>query len=127
MNSKIIIVLILVVVLGGGAALLSRKQTAPVSTATTSSATAGEPNTITIKDYAFTPATLTVKTGTVITWVNKDLARHTITADTPSSNAPASAFIGQDANYTFTAGAPGTYTYHCEPHPYMKAIIIVTQ
>jgi plastocyanin len=68
---------------------------------------------------------LTVKTGTVVTWVNQDGVSHTITSDTGSPVAFSSDSLSNGASYTFTFTLPGTYTYHCSIHPSMKGTIIV--
>ncbi|MCX6684327.1 MAG: cupredoxin family copper-binding protein [Methanoregula sp.] len=101
----------------------SSSQT-PSTTATPTASTVGG-NTITIKNFAFDPSSLTVKTGTVVTWVNQDGVSHTITSDTGSPVAFSSDSLSNGASYTFTFTLPGTYTYHCSIHPSMKGTIIV--
>ena len=99
----------------------------PATTATpaaTPTSTSGV-NSITIKNFAFDPSTLTVKTGTVVTWINQDATQHTIVSDTGSPAAFSSAPFSTGASYTFTFTQPGTYTYHCSIHPSMKGTIIV--
>jgi plastocyanin len=96
----------------------------PSATATPTASTGGG-NTITIKNFAFDPSSLTVKSGTVVTWVNQDGVSHTIVSDTGSPAAFSSDSLSTDASYTFTFIQPGTYTYHCSIHPSMKGTIIV--
>ena len=85
---------------------------------------AAQSNRVTIHDYSFLPATLTVKKGTTVTWTNDDIAKHTVTGD---HSGPSSDFFGQGQSYSYTFDAPGTYPYHCEPHPYMTATVVVTE
>ncbi len=85
-----------------------------------------EQNTIVIKDYKFSPDTLTVKKGTTIKWKNLDIAKHTITSD-KEDIGPKSDFFGQNEEYSYTFNEIGTFAYHCEPHPYMKAKVEVTE
>lgn len=92
------------------------EQTQPQAEATSS---------VTIKDYAFTPATITVKVGTKVTWTNQDAVGHTVTAD--SGSGPDSELFDQGQSYSYTFNKAGTYTYHCAPHPYMKGTVIVTE
>lgn len=101
----------------------SSPQTATTTVAPTTSTGGG--NAITIKNFAFDPSTLTVKTGTVVTWINQDATPHTIFSDTGSPAAFSSAPFSTGASYTFTFTQPGTYTYHCSIHPSMKGTIIV--
>ena len=91
-------------------------------TPTPTAAPAGNGNSITIANFAFAPATLTVKVGTKVTWTNSDGATHSVVADKgafSSDNLP----TGQSYSFTFTT--PGTYSYHCGIHSSMKATIVV--
>lgn len=80
---------------------------------------------IIIKNYMFGPQTVTIKKGTIVTWTNSDIAKHTVTAD--DASGPTSKFFGQGESYSYTFSKAGIYTYHCEPHPYMTATITVTE
>jgi len=92
-----------------------------------SSSTATQTDAVTIKDFAFSPAKITVKVGTKVTWTNQDSIGHTVTADDPSSDAPDSPTFGKGETYSFTFNKAGTYNYHCTPHPYMKGTVVVTE
>ena len=81
-------------------------------------------NVVEIKNFAFTPATLTVKVGDKVTWTNQDSASHTATADDNSFNTGVLT-TGQSGSVTFSKA--GTYTYHCTIHPGMKGTIVVEQ
>jgi plastocyanin len=74
--------------------------------------------------YAFSPATLTVPKGTTVIWTNKSDAPHTVTSDNGAFTESSNLSENQTFQTTFTTA--GTYTYHCEIHPSMKATIIVT-
>lgn len=80
-------------------------------------------NEVVIENFAFAPATLTVSAGTTVTFTNKDLASHTATADDGTSFD--TGLIGQNESATVTFDTPGTYAYHCTPHPTMKGTIVV--
>ena len=81
--------------------------------------------TITIRDFAFSPSTLTVKAGTTVEWQNDGPSQHTTTSDAalwnssalnpPSGGGVYSSSSGGTFSYTFMT--PGTYTYHCSLHP----------
>jgi plastocyanin len=85
------------------------------------------PNTVQIKGYAFMPASMKIKKGTTITWENFDLAPHTVTVDDANQNGPKSKLISKGQKFSYTFSEVGKYPYHCEPHPYMKAVIEVTE
>jgi len=78
-----------------------------------------------IKSYAFTPATLTIKSGTKVTWTNYDTAPHTVTVDSGpvKFNSPT---LQKGDSFTYTFTAPGTYSYYCAVHPDMMAKVVVT-
>lgn len=81
-------------------------------------------NAVTIQDYAYGPAKLVVKKGTTVTWTNKDVAKHTVTG---KNGGPKSELFGQNETYSYTFDTVGTFDYFCEPHPYMKASVQVTE
>jgi hypothetical protein len=78
---------------------------------------------VSIQDFNFSPATLTVDTGTTVTWVNKGNAPHTVTADDGSFDSK-TLQPGQSFSQTFRS--PGTFAYHCEIHREMKASVTVS-
>jgi len=80
---------------------------------------------ITIKNFAFDPPSLTVKTGTGVTWINQDTAPHAIVSDTGSPASFSSGSLPSGASYTFTFTRAGTYPYICSIHPSMKGSITV--
>ncbi len=86
-------------------------------------AAAGAPDAqIVIKDFMFGPASVTVKAGTTVTWVNRDEEPHTIVSDTGLYRSGA-LDTGGEFHYTFAT--PGTYRYVCTIHPRMLGTIIV--
>ncbi len=80
-------------------------------------------NRIEIKDFAFNPQTITVKSGEKVTWINRDEEPHTIVS--VEKQFKKSTALDTDQEFTITAGAPGTYNYFCSVHPKMTGIIIV--
>lgn len=82
-------------------------------------------NSIAIKNFAFSPAILTIKTGTTVTWMNQDGAVHQIASDPGTPVAFNSGLLDTGKSYPFTFTQPGTYTYFCTVHPSMKGTIIV--
>jgi plastocyanin len=85
---------------------------------------AAEPNTVTISNFAFSPAILSVTSGTKVTWTNSDEDAHTVTsADTGATFK--SAALDTDDKFSFTFDKPGTYKYFCSIHPHMTGTIVV--
>lgn len=81
--------------------------------------------TIEIKDFAFNPQTLTVKSGETITWINRDEEPHTVVS--VGKKFQKSSALDTDQKFAITAGAPGTYEYFCSVHPKMTGTIVVEE
>ena len=80
-------------------------------------------NEVAVANFAFAPASLSVHTGETVTWTNMDDVSHTVSADNDAFDSGA---FGAGASFQLTAGAPGTYTYFCQIHPFMKGTLTVT-
>src|SRR6478736_3289962 len=87
--------------------------------------TSSKQNTIEIKDFAFNPQTITVKSGEKVTWINRDEEPHTVVS--VQKQFKKSSALDTDQTFTITAGAPGTYTYFCSVHPKMTGTIVVVK
>ena len=85
--------------------------------------TSSKQNRIEIKDFAFNPQTLTVKSGEKVTWINRDEEPHTIVS--VGKQFKKSTALDTDQEFTITVGAPGTYDYFCSVHPKMTGTIVV--
>ena len=77
---------------------------------------------IVIENFSFKPATVTVKAGTTVTWVNRDNEPHTVS---DSDKRFKSGAMDTDGQFSHTFGATGTYNYFCALHPRMTGQIIV--
>jgi plastocyanin len=124
--------LIVAVTAVGAAACGSSSSSSSSSTKTTSATTAvpaappsAAPGTITIKNFAFTPATIQTKAGQAVTVQNADGTTHTFTADDKSTGVDSGRIDG-GKSATVTFAKPGTYTYHCDIHNYMTGTITVS-
>jgi plastocyanin len=77
---------------------------------------------VTIADFNFNAATVTIHTGETITWTNDGPSSHTATASNGSFNTGILK-KGASASHTFTQ--PGTYSYICQIHPFMHGTVVV--
>ena len=75
---------------------------------------------VSISNFAFVPATITVKKNETIVWTNKDSTSHTVTGGDLLSNP-----LGQGETYSFAYDKTGTFSYHCSIHPSMRGTIVV--
>lgn len=81
------------------------------------------PNEIVLSGLSFTPNTLTVPTGTTVTWFNNENVTHSITSDSTLFD---SGIITKGKAYYQTFNTVGTFTYHCKYHAGMTGKIIVS-
>lgn len=133
------IAIVALVVIGSGAYLATRNSsdtnssaqnqttnTTPSSTSSSSESSTATANTVEIKDMAFTPASITVKKGTTVTWTNKDGVEHDV-VETDGKTGPKSDLLANGKSYSFTYDTVGTFAYHCSVHPSMTGTVIVTE
>jgi len=78
--------------------------------------------TVTIADFNFSPATITIHVGDTVTWTNHGPSAHTATASNGSFNTGVLQ-KGQSASHTFTKA--GTFAYICSIHPFMHGTVVV--
>jgi plastocyanin len=99
--------------------------TAAATTAPTSTpGAAAKSASVAIKDFDFTPATVTIAVGGTVTWTNNGPSTHTVAADDGSFD---SGNLSQGKTFSHTFQTAGTFSYHCGIHPFMKATVIVQQ
>ena len=96
-----------------------KMHAAPAGTASRAST---NPNEIVIANFSFEPATLTIKAGTTVTWVNHDDEPHTATATDKRFNSKT---LDNGDRFSQEFKAPGVYNYYCALHPKMTGKIIV--
>ncbi len=76
--------------------------------------------TIDIKSFMF--MSVTVPTGTTVTWTNRDQIPHTVVAKDKSWR---SAALDTGDSYSHRFDTPGQYDYFCSLHPQMVGRITV--
>ena len=78
--------------------------------------------TVTISNFAFTPAEVSVAVGSTVIFKNGDDTIHSIIADDGSFHSD-----GLDTNdeFRFTFTKAGVFSYHCGLHPFMQGKIDV--
>ena len=78
-------------------------------------------HTVAIDGTNYAPATLTVKRGDTVVWINKDPFPHTVTA----KGAFDSRDISAGRSWKYTASKTGEFAYICTLHPTMKGTLKV--
>ncbi|MEO6714394.1 MAG: plastocyanin/azurin family copper-binding protein [Mycobacteriales bacterium] len=98
------------------------KAASPGATASEAPAAPAVPGQITATvGNQFEPATIEVKVGTEVTWVNSPGGFHSVTGGTPEAPDPASVIgdnqlEGDGATVKKMFDKAGTYEYFCKPH-----------
>ena len=124
-RSPLVVLLAVAAVAGGVAAGCGGDDDDPATPAAamaTGGAGGASTDRVAIADFAFDPETVTVDAGTKLTWTNDDEAPHTATADDGSFDTGT---LKLDDTGAVALDQPGTYTYYCRFHPFMKGTVEV--
>jgi plastocyanin len=78
--------------------------------------------TVEIKNFKYGPGAVTVKKGAKVTWKNADTAQHTATEDDRTFDTGT---LNPGQKKVVTLSKPGTYSYSCQFHPFMKGRVVV--
>lgn len=80
---------------------------------------------VVVQNFQFSPATVTVAPGTVVTWRFMDAVAHTATSASASSEQWDSGLLASGQTYSRTFNMAGTFPYYCQPHPFMTGTVVV--
>jgi plastocyanin len=80
-------------------------------------------HTVTIDGSSFQPASLTIRAGDSVLWVNKDIVSHTATAAGSTGFDSGQLETGKSWKRVFKA--KGEFPYTCRFHPTMTAKLVV--
>ena len=104
------------------------ENSSQASTESQQPAATAEPNTVIMDNLEFQQKKLSVKKGTTVTWKNNDTASHNVVFDDSSKGqVEGGKLIQKGETLSFTFNEVGSYPYFCQPHPFMKATIEVTE
>jgi len=108
---------------GASACSSTSSASSPAHSAGSAASVPASKMTVTIQNFAFHPASFTVKPGATITVTNKDSVTHTFTADSGAFNT---GDISPGQTKTVTAPTkPGSYPYRCLIHQFMTGTLVV--
>ena len=117
MNKLVAFAVLSVVVLGVGiGALLFRASSGPSHVS------------VSIMNYSFDPSNVTMKVGTTVRWTNFDSVGHTVSfgGHDGMGSGMGSGLMGHMGTYRMAFTESGAYQYHCDPHPDMTGVVVVT-
>jgi plastocyanin len=92
-------------------------------TSSAASSGGGSAKSVTISDYLYEPARITVPEGTTVTFTNRDSTPHTATSKEPGRFDSDSIDTGKSADVVLDE--TGSFAYYCLFHPFMKGTITV--
>lgn len=114
-----------------------------VNPAETTQVTVSEGSSVESNENFFVPKDIraTIGVSNRIVWTNNDYVAHTVTSDEPMYidriNGPFNSLEQQESvpggyvlpgkTFEFTFTSVGKYSYHCEPHPWMKGSVEVIE
>ena len=78
--------------------------------------------TVEVVSVHFATDTVRIRAGQVVRWVNRDPLDHSVSFEV---DGPASGPVPAKGSYAVRFEKPGTYPYHCTPHPFMRGVVIV--
>jgi len=78
--------------------------------------------TVDLRSLRYSKGKVEVDVGTTVVWRNRDPLVHTVTSGSGSFD---SGELKPEASWSHTFTEPGTFSYHCTPHPLMRASVVV--
>ena len=75
-----------------------------------------------VQDFTFRPGRIEVASGSTVVWANGGQVAHTVTSDDGTFDT---GLIEAGRQGAITFSTPGTYPFHCTPHPFMRGEIVV--
>jgi plastocyanin len=106
----------------GGGGRPARGSPEPADQEVNEAGVVQETRSATVEDFVFRPTRIEVTAGSTVLWTNGGQVVHTVTAEDGSFD---SGEIQPGENRSITFARPGTYSYHCTPHPFMKGVVVV--
>jgi plastocyanin len=104
--------------------LLTSAFTLTVRASMAHAATVAKEAKVSIVNFAFTPAEITIAPGESVTWSNDDGAPHGLEYH---DGVPGTDPLLPGASFSRRFDRPGTYDYNCSVHPYMTGRVIVRE
>ena len=77
---------------------------------------------VSIANFAFAPAEITIAPGESVSWTNDDGAPHGLEYDDGAKGIDP---LLPGASFSRRFDQPGTYNYNCSIHPYMTGRVVV--
>ena len=83
-----------------------------------------DPATVTIRDFTFLPARLSIVVGQLVEWINRDDVPHSV-VHLAHPHGFKSGVLFQGERFSFRFDRPGQYQYACGVYRHMRGIVLV--
>ncbi|MGI8662819.1 MAG: cupredoxin domain-containing protein [Acidimicrobiales bacterium] len=114
-----------VLVLGLAACGSSSSSTKSSSSSGSGATAPSSGSAVSIKDFKYSPESVTVKAGTAVDIKNDDAQPHTFTSDTSGVFDSGSIRAGGSPDTPVVVMTAGEYAFHCKFHAFMHGKLIV--
>ncbi len=118
----------------GSNSVLPRRRPAPppdagllaVALLMLANSAAAETVSVTIREYRYQPAEITVRAGDSVRWINDEKRQyHNVWFE--QSGEPEPPYLFPEETYERAFPKAGTFPYRCGPHPEMTGVVQVTE
>jgi plastocyanin len=123
MKRRMCLVLVSVAAAAAPAAGCGGSGNGATASAPSGGASSRAPAAISIRDFKFSPGTISVRSGARVRIANSDSTPHTVTAD--DGHSFDSGTVQPGASASIHVPGTGTYAYHCTIHPFMTGTLVV--
>lgn len=116
----------------GSKAPIQQSRQQPTPTVQPETSMTGEKGAISYADTGFSPQSLTVKSGTTVTFTNVSAQPMWVASDVHPTHQLLPGFdelksVGKGESYSYTFTKVGTWTFHNHMNPSDKGTVVVTQ
>lgn len=82
---------------------------------------------VNIDKMKYETSEITIKAGDAVTWTNLEVMPHNVhfLAGVVADEAVKGTMLKKDESWSARFNEPGTYDYHCTPHPFMRGKVVV--
>ena len=117
---------------GGGGSSYGSSSTTPPPTSPTATSTvevvscpASGTTAVSVQNFAFSPAGITVPVNAIVKWTNLDSTTHTVTSTTVPTNGTFDSQLNPGASVCMKFSSAGSFSYHCSIHTTMTGMVTV--
>lgn len=126
-RTRVSAIALMITAIGATGAFAADKVTVETKKAIPASEVPAGATVVGIKGMKYEETEVKIKAGQTVYWVNKEVMPHNVAfkKGVAAEKAVQGVLLKKDEGWAATFNEPGTFDYHCTPHPAMKAKVIV--